>query len=285
MIASPITMTAGSGFTSKERDAETGLDYFGARYLSAAQGRFTSPDKPFADQHANDPQTWNLYAYAHNNPTRFVDITGRAGVPPCNGDDQECQARRAALEQQAGDQGSGFFKTFWNNLKDNYNSLSDHLGGRLGHVELTPLSSGEQQAVQDASPGVGLAITVLSALEGGEGNTKGLNVGSGTRAIRGAINLDNDVALIGNGPNVIGDVTALPFKSGSIPSVEATKLRSLVMGTQGPEAASELFRVLQPGGTVRLQSATPFNPELRQTFVGAGFKNVKLSGNVITATK
>ena len=30
--------------TSKERDAETGLDYFGARYLSSVQGRFTSTD-------------------------------------------------------------------------------------------------------------------------------------------------------------------------------------------------------------------------------------------------
>lgn len=30
--------------TGKERDAETGLDYFGARYMSSAQGRFTSPD-------------------------------------------------------------------------------------------------------------------------------------------------------------------------------------------------------------------------------------------------
>ena len=29
-------------FTGKERDAETGLDYFGARYMSAAQGRFGS---------------------------------------------------------------------------------------------------------------------------------------------------------------------------------------------------------------------------------------------------
>ena len=29
-------------FTGKERDAETGLDYFGARYVSGAQGRFTS---------------------------------------------------------------------------------------------------------------------------------------------------------------------------------------------------------------------------------------------------
>jgi RHS repeat-associated protein len=31
-------------FTGKERDTETGLDYFGARYMSSAQGRFTSPD-------------------------------------------------------------------------------------------------------------------------------------------------------------------------------------------------------------------------------------------------
>jgi hypothetical protein len=28
--------------TSKERDSETGLDYFGARYFSSAQGRFTA---------------------------------------------------------------------------------------------------------------------------------------------------------------------------------------------------------------------------------------------------
>ena len=35
-------------FTRKERDWETGLDYFGARYFSGAQGRFTSPDAPFA---------------------------------------------------------------------------------------------------------------------------------------------------------------------------------------------------------------------------------------------
>lgn len=31
-------------FTGKERDQETGLDYFGARYVSGAQGRCTSPD-------------------------------------------------------------------------------------------------------------------------------------------------------------------------------------------------------------------------------------------------
>jgi RHS repeat-associated protein len=66
------------GSSGKERDAETGLDYFGARYMSAAQGRFTSPDRPFADQNPLDPQSWNLYSYARNNPLKFVDPTGEA---------------------------------------------------------------------------------------------------------------------------------------------------------------------------------------------------------------
>ncbi len=64
-------------FSGKERDSETNLDYFGARYFSGAQGRFTSPDKSFADQHPGDPQSWNLYVYVGNNPLRFVDLTGR----------------------------------------------------------------------------------------------------------------------------------------------------------------------------------------------------------------
>ncbi|RPJ63368.1 MAG: RHS repeat-associated core domain-containing protein, partial [Acidobacteria bacterium] len=44
------------------------MDYFGARYYSGPQGRFTSPDLPFADQHVEEPQSWNLYSYTRNNP-------------------------------------------------------------------------------------------------------------------------------------------------------------------------------------------------------------------------
>jgi RHS repeat-associated protein len=64
-------------FTAKERDAESGLDYFGARYLSSAQGRFTSSDDFAKDSHVGDPQSWNKYAYARNNPLRYVDRNGQ----------------------------------------------------------------------------------------------------------------------------------------------------------------------------------------------------------------
>jgi RHS repeat-associated protein len=65
-------------FTGKERDAETGLDYFGARYFSGTQGRWTSPDpKAISRQRLNDPQQWNMYSYARNNPLQFVDPDGK----------------------------------------------------------------------------------------------------------------------------------------------------------------------------------------------------------------
>jgi hypothetical protein len=52
------------------------LDYFLARYYSSTQGRFTSPDEPFADQDEEDPQSWNLYSYVINNPLKYDDPLG-----------------------------------------------------------------------------------------------------------------------------------------------------------------------------------------------------------------
>jgi RHS repeat-associated protein len=74
-------------FTGHERDGESGLDYFVARHYAFTLGRFLQPDLPFADQRPGNPQTWNLYAYARNNPLYFVDPSGRAGCPwnPCTG--------------------------------------------------------------------------------------------------------------------------------------------------------------------------------------------------------
>ena len=65
-------------FAGKERDGETGWDYFGARYYGSRVGRFTTVD-PVIDQKAAlaNPQLWNRYAYGRNNPMRYVDPDGR----------------------------------------------------------------------------------------------------------------------------------------------------------------------------------------------------------------
>ena len=65
-------------FTGKERDRETGFDYFGARYYSAEVGRFTSVDPATTlEENLLDPQRWNRYAYGRNNPLRYADPDGR----------------------------------------------------------------------------------------------------------------------------------------------------------------------------------------------------------------
>lgn len=66
-----------SQITSKERDAETGLDYFLARYYSGAQGRFLSVDPGNAGASNDDPQSWNGYAYSRNNPLKYTDPDGK----------------------------------------------------------------------------------------------------------------------------------------------------------------------------------------------------------------
>lgn len=68
-------------FTGKERDQESGNDYFGARYYASSMGRFMSPDWSSSSQavpYANleNPQSLNLYAYVGNNPLGRVDANG-----------------------------------------------------------------------------------------------------------------------------------------------------------------------------------------------------------------
>lgn len=65
-------------FNSKERDAETGLDYFGARYYSSGHGRFTTCDPAgVSEENIVNPQRWNLYVFVINNPLTLVDPDGR----------------------------------------------------------------------------------------------------------------------------------------------------------------------------------------------------------------
>ncbi|MGB7188891.1 MAG: RHS repeat-associated core domain-containing protein, partial [Acidobacteriaceae bacterium] len=64
-------------FTGKERDTESGLDYFKYRYYASSMGRWLSPD-PSGLRYANlaDPQSFNLYSYVGNKPLTVVDLEG-----------------------------------------------------------------------------------------------------------------------------------------------------------------------------------------------------------------
>ncbi|CAC9635191.1 RHS repeat domain-containing protein [thiotrophic endosymbiont of Bathymodiolus puteoserpentis (Logatchev)] len=57
-------------YTCKERDDNSGLSYYGARYLAPWLTRWISPDSVGA------VDGLNLYAYVGNNPLKYVDPTG-----------------------------------------------------------------------------------------------------------------------------------------------------------------------------------------------------------------
>jgi RHS repeat-associated protein len=81
--------------TGKERDSESGNDYFGARYYASSMGRFMSPDwsakqEPVPYAKLDNPQSLNLYAYVLNNPLTHVDPDGHdchtfLGITVCFG--------------------------------------------------------------------------------------------------------------------------------------------------------------------------------------------------------
>jgi RHS repeat-associated protein len=91
-----------SRFTGKERDTESGNDYFGARYYSSSMGRFLSPDQ--LGGHLYDPQTLNKYSYVRNNPLSLTDPTGLDFSLSCAKDNgTTCQGGTVHYQDKNGD--------------------------------------------------------------------------------------------------------------------------------------------------------------------------------------
>jgi len=61
-------------YTGKEKDSETGLYYYGARYYAPELGRFVAADALTGS--LSDPLSMNRYAYVKNNPLKYVDPSG-----------------------------------------------------------------------------------------------------------------------------------------------------------------------------------------------------------------
>jgi RHS repeat-associated protein len=91
----PFCVRQEQRFTGKEREGETGADYFGARWLHAGFGRFTSPDPLLNSGRPWQPQSWNRYAYTLNNPLKFIDPTGLyEWDAKCKNGDSACEENR-----------------------------------------------------------------------------------------------------------------------------------------------------------------------------------------------
>jgi RHS repeat-associated protein len=95
-VSSSVQLGAEELFTGKERDSESGNDYFGARYYSSNDARFMSPDwsakvEPVPYAKLGDPQSLNLYSYMRDNPLGGADADGHSPGAGCTSGPAVCQ--------------------------------------------------------------------------------------------------------------------------------------------------------------------------------------------------
>lgn len=146
-------------FTGKERDAESGNDYFEARYFGSSMGRFLSPDfggpmpdmpdaVPWADY--ENPQSLNLYSYVQNNPLTGTDPDGHACVVQTRTGDNTEQVSVASQEDCSGvTVGDGQSATYVNGTV-NVGDISAGADGHSINIGFTSYD-GSSSGVQNSS--------------------------------------------------------------------------------------------------------------------------------------
>jgi len=148
-------------FTGKERDTESGLDYFGARYYASTMGRWMSPDwadKPEAVPYSSldNPQSLNLYGYVLNNPLSHADADGHccdpddvinfiAGAANAFGSDNLAEAGRVTQTTTAGQLGA---------------AVGDFGAAVTGSLEVLGGTGGEVGGLALDATGVGAVVGV-----------------------------------------------------------------------------------------------------------------------------
>jgi RHS repeat-associated protein len=151
-------------FTVHERDAES-LDYMHARFYAPYMARFLSVDP--VDGLQRIPQSWNRYAYALNNPLKYVDPTGMYVFAACSGDTKQCQANQKAFEaarkQELKSDDSARVaaaKAYGDPGKDNGVTVS--FGTPRGSASTTP----ELRGNADGTMGMVASVVIKSGLRG-----------------------------------------------------------------------------------------------------------------------
>jgi RHS repeat-associated protein len=143
-------------YTGKERDAESGLDNFGARYYASNMGRFMGPDfndspdpVPYAD--FTNPQSLNLYSYAYNNPLTNMDADGHVGTSDTCDTNIFCKLGSFVKSlfsgggANSGQEAEGAFNQIGNTFQAGGNFLDRELNNGRNQQPLTPIVGASQQ--------------------------------------------------------------------------------------------------------------------------------------------
>jgi len=158
--------------TGKERDTESGNDYFLARYYNSNTGRFLSPDwdaksdDPVPYAKLDNPQSLNLYSYVWNNPLSRNDPDGHytcADSAKCDSkNDKAFQSRLDNLKAAQGNfkEGSKEYNKIGKVLSA-YGGAGDTktANGKTVSIGFSggPNTGGVTRAIDKGTIGVGLA--------------------------------------------------------------------------------------------------------------------------------
>ena len=185
---------AQSRSSGKERDAESGNDYFGARYYASSMGRFLSPDwsakeEPVPYAKLGNPQTLNLYAFVGNNPMGSIDPDGHSIL---GGSIAQCEANAAGNGCSTGASDQYQLFASQNQAQQQYGRQPD------GSYKADPAKV--QKAIDAKTPiGNGQCVAACSALTGVTAHTDSWTPGKSATGLNDTT--DRGLAISTFGPD------------------------------------------------------------------------------------
>jgi RHS repeat-associated protein len=242
-------------FTGKERDSESGLDEFGARYYGSSLGRFMTPDwataptdVPYAS--FGNPQSLNLYSYVNNNPTTTRDPDGH--------ETQDTLDPQAAQEagQTIGDVIVGSAKGLWNALASTANAVNaTFINGPsiafTGHAAIADVPEAQYSNTTQAVAGTVAPLAVAAQGMIGEAGAATETTASRSGAAREGIYEGPDAKAPGR--TYVGQSGDIPSRlsqheaAGKFPSGTKVSTTEVTGGKTAREVA-EHNRIQQLGG-------------------------------------
>ena len=162
-------------FTGKERDTESGNDYFGARYYASSMGRFMSPDwsakqEPVPYAKLDNPQSLNLYAYVFNNPLSRFDPDGHCAEHYANG---TCKVNVDPSTGAAGAKAGKQLEGVLNKYDKAINGLGDKSKFDIKDAKGNVIGSMTGKEIKAVWNGTSITVTDKTPSNGGAGGATG----------------------------------------------------------------------------------------------------------------